>query len=382
MKKGFVLIATVLVMIIGSSCTTLVIKDGVTEIPDAKLGKGWYTGKYTRKNLTSVTIPGSVTSIGNGAFQSNKLTSVTIPSSVTYIGYNAFAFNELTSVTISDGVTEIGNEAFKYNKLTSVTIPSSVTKIGKDAFSGNPLTSVTVTINKSVSFTNDSFGGIKNFERYYAGNNRQIGTYSIQGNDCYFNGVLINDTVLAYEKGIREKQERAAQEKKEQREKEIRENSFLEDGIYSTYDPHRVEQRVKQSASFYENRLDLERMLSDNFERGTIIISIDGNSASKYLVFNTKYGGARYRLSPGTHVLLVSYIDKIYSYTVEDIHRSPEIRRTVKTHVKDNSILYNTVALNFEAGKSYVLTTTRELKREGKFEFILSETRYRASADE
>ncbi|MDR1458989.1 MAG: leucine-rich repeat protein, partial [Bacteroidales bacterium] len=88
--------------------------------------------------LTSVTIPNSVTTIGNYAFASCiGLTSVTIPNSVTTIG--DYAFNNcigLTSVTIPNSVTTIGDYAFYYcSGLTSVTIPNSVTTIGQQAFS-------------------------------------------------------------------------------------------------------------------------------------------------------------------------------------------------------------------------------------------------------
>ena len=101
---------------------------------------------YSEYNLTSVTIPSSVTRIGNKAFYGNKLKSVTFrePSSVTTIGYSAFYNNQLTSVIIPPSVTTIGYSAFSNNQLENVTIPPSVTTIGYSAFSNNKLTSVTI----------------------------------------------------------------------------------------------------------------------------------------------------------------------------------------------------------------------------------------------
>ena len=103
---------------------------------------------FAPANLTTYSIPDSVTSIGESAFENcNSLTSITIPDSVTEIGEEAFedCFS-LTSVTIPDSVTEIGSYAFSgCRNLTSITIPDSVTEIGSSAFYGcSSLTSVTI----------------------------------------------------------------------------------------------------------------------------------------------------------------------------------------------------------------------------------------------
>ncbi len=90
-------------------------------------------------SLTSVTIPNSVTSIGEYAFSDcSGLTSMIIPDSVTSIGEYAFyECTGLTSVTIPDSVTSINRETFyDCSNLTSVTIPVSVTSIGDYAFYG------------------------------------------------------------------------------------------------------------------------------------------------------------------------------------------------------------------------------------------------------
>lgn len=88
-------------------------------------------------NLTSITIPDSVTSIGRSAFfDCSSLKRVTIPSSVTSIGNGAFeGCSSLTSIEIPNSVTNIGDMTFCFcGSLTSITIPDSVTSIGSAAF--------------------------------------------------------------------------------------------------------------------------------------------------------------------------------------------------------------------------------------------------------
>ena len=98
--------------------------------------------------ITSVTIPNSVTTIGERVFQyCNGLTSATIGSGVTSIGKGAFyGCSSLTSIDIPSGVTSIGGSAFsECGGLASVTIPDSVTTIGNGAFNScSNLTSVTI----------------------------------------------------------------------------------------------------------------------------------------------------------------------------------------------------------------------------------------------
>jgi BspA type Leucine rich repeat region (6 copies) len=106
------------------------------------------TTNYNLITITAYTGPGgavvipaeingyAVTDIGGYAFAySTNLTSITIPGSVTNVGNFAFEACGLTSVSISNGVITIGEGAFEYcSDLTSITIPGSVTNIGDDAF--------------------------------------------------------------------------------------------------------------------------------------------------------------------------------------------------------------------------------------------------------
>ena len=87
--------------------------------------------------LNSITIPNSVTTIGDYAFRGcPNLTSITIPASVKSIGAHAFrGCSKLADVSIPTSVKTIGEQAFRScTALVSISIPGSVETIGDDAF--------------------------------------------------------------------------------------------------------------------------------------------------------------------------------------------------------------------------------------------------------
>ena len=127
----------------GATGLTSISADGANEIYSSTSGV-LFNDAYTTivaypiaKSGTYYSIPATVTSIGDFAFDTANITSVTIPPSVTSIGRSAFENSYLTSVTIPASVTSIGYYAFwGVKSLTSVTIPASVTSIGNEAFKG------------------------------------------------------------------------------------------------------------------------------------------------------------------------------------------------------------------------------------------------------
>ena len=101
--------------------------------PLGKANKFYLNGKLT----TELTIPKGITSISDYAFYGcSVLTSVTIGNSVTSIGSSAFKrCNALKNVTIPESVINIGNEAFRdCDVLADITIPGSIVSIGNSAF--------------------------------------------------------------------------------------------------------------------------------------------------------------------------------------------------------------------------------------------------------
>ena len=135
-------------------------------------------------NDTDLIIPATyrglpVTAIGSNAFESvRSFKSVSIPASVTTIGEKAFAHCGVTSVTFATNsqLTTVDRYAFfSSSSLQSIALPDGVTTIGKAAFNGcNNITSISIpdsvtTIeNRALDFDSSAFTVYNNAK--YLGN--------------------------------------------------------------------------------------------------------------------------------------------------------------------------------------------------------------------
>ena len=112
------------------TATTVVVGEGITTIP--------HWGFAMFENLSSVTLPSTLTTIGKAALEECAFTTIDLPEGLITIGDYAFQIGKLTTVTIPSTVTYIGEVAFQaMESLTSVTFlntdPTTIT-FGENIF--------------------------------------------------------------------------------------------------------------------------------------------------------------------------------------------------------------------------------------------------------
>ena len=92
---------------------------------------------YEDYPLKSISLPPTLTKIGNFAFEYTSLENVVMPSGIKSIGDYAYSScQELKYLTLNEGLETIGNFAFNYNtSLKKLVCPSTLTDIGGSAFS-------------------------------------------------------------------------------------------------------------------------------------------------------------------------------------------------------------------------------------------------------
>ena len=95
----------------------------------------WYTYRDT---ISKLTVKKNVTKIGKNSFRDClRMTAVTLPSTLTAIGESAFCGSGIRSVKLPNGVKTVeANTFYGCLFLQSVDLSSKLTEIGTDAFSG------------------------------------------------------------------------------------------------------------------------------------------------------------------------------------------------------------------------------------------------------
>lgn len=85
--------------------------------------------------LTNIYISGSVTTIGNWAFDRTGLQRVSIPDSVSFLGTGAFSgCKDLATATLGTGLREIAPRTFERTGLFDIDLPDNISRIGDWAF--------------------------------------------------------------------------------------------------------------------------------------------------------------------------------------------------------------------------------------------------------
>ena len=132
------------------------------------------------------------------SFRNQKIESYIIPNSVTDIGNSAFSFcRSLTNIVIPNSVTDIGNSAFSdCSSLSNIVIPNSVTDIGNSAFSDCSSLSNIVIPDSVTAIGNFAFWGCSSLSNIVIPDSvTAIGDYAFYY--CSLSNIVIPDSVTA-----------------------------------------------------------------------------------------------------------------------------------------------------------------------------------------
>ncbi len=163
-------------------------------------------GRYAfedNRSLKSVNIPAKVKTIETQAFYGCGLTDLVIPEGVQAIGSHAFYDNLLENLTLPSTITSIGNEAFRYNNnLQSITCNAATPPtLGDNAFYGSNIQEVKVPL-ASIAAYRKAYGW-KNFSNYYGGEEIIDGVaYRIDDKGAYVQAAYMTESEVSLAENV------------------------------------------------------------------------------------------------------------------------------------------------------------------------------------
>ena len=200
-----------------SSLESVTIPEGVTAIGDyafsgcnlnaltlpeslEKIGSTAFRGN---RSLKSVNIPAKVKTIETEAFYNCGLTDLVIPEGVQAIDNYVFFNNLLQNLTLPSTITSIGNNAFLYNNnLQSITCNAATPPtLGNDAFYGCNIQEVKVPLASIAAYR--KVYGWKNYSNYYGGEEIIDGVaYRIDDKGAYVQAAYMTESEVSLAENV------------------------------------------------------------------------------------------------------------------------------------------------------------------------------------
>ncbi|WP_164505360.1 leucine-rich repeat protein [Companilactobacillus keshanensis] len=154
---------------------------------DKALNSIGYQAFIYDNNLSTLNLTNSVDlqTIGTGAFEFDKVSGdLSVPASVTSVGDQAFLSNQLTGLSYSGSNLSLGNEAFKYNRIVNISAPNvSITGSFGSGIGGYQVDTI---------FTDPTHDKISNFFNINADGygEQYLGIFGLTNGVTYSNGMF------------------------------------------------------------------------------------------------------------------------------------------------------------------------------------------------
>ncbi len=147
------------------SLKTIELPDSITSIGGSKDDFGIFSRCIS---LEYVKLPSKLTALSYHCFiDTPRLKSLTLPETLTVLGDSALSGTSVESIKIPEGVTEIGDYAFSKTIIETLKIPKNVTKIGASAFYESAIKRIEIEEgSKLTELGNRIFEGCNNLESF------------------------------------------------------------------------------------------------------------------------------------------------------------------------------------------------------------------------